>query len=60
VSSVHLNEAEQRLLDGPVHGCAFFDPVAGDCEIGIGIVSLPCIASQADFAANGGALISEE
>src|SRR6266702_7152790 len=59
VSSVHLSKAEQCLLNSPLPGCTFFNPVASDGKISIGIVSLPCITCQADLATHGGALISK-
>ena len=59
VRHVQLDETEQRVLFSPLPNSTLLDPVAGDCEVSVGVINLPCIACQADFAAHGRALTSE-
>jgi hypothetical protein len=59
VSHVELSETKERVLLGPPPIGAFLDPVTCHCEIGVSIVSLPCIACQANFPGNGRALSGE-
>ena len=40
---IHLNKAKQGLLDSPLPRFTFFNPVAGDSKVCIGVASLPCI-----------------
>jgi hypothetical protein len=60
VGGIHLNKAEERLLHGPHAGHTLLDPVTGDSKVSVSVASLPCIACQADFTANAGALTSEK
>jgi hypothetical protein len=52
VRCVHLGEAKQRMLDGPLPRCMFLNPVAGNSEVHVGVVSLPCITCQTDLPAH--------
>ena len=57
---VQLGEAKQGVFLSPMPTAngTFLDPVTGDCEGSVSLISfkLPCVACQADFAAHGGAL----
>jgi hypothetical protein len=52
MGSVHVSEAKQGTLQHPFVQLSFLDPVACDSEVAVGIRSLPCIASEVNFAAN--------
>jgi hypothetical protein len=59
VRTIHLCETEQRMLQGPLARSMLLDPVPCDGKIRVSVIRLPRIASQADFPANSGALMSE-
>jgi hypothetical protein len=56
VRHVQLGEAKQGMFLSPLPNGALLNPMAGDYELSINVISLPCVACQADFAAHGRAL----
>jgi hypothetical protein len=57
VCRVHLNEANQHVLDRPLARQRLLDPVASDCKVRVGVTGLPCVTCEANFAFDSGALI---
>jgi hypothetical protein len=45
------------MLNGPLPGHALLNPVASDRKVRVGIAGLPCVACQADFPFDCGALV---
>ena len=58
VCAIHLSKTKQRMLQGPLSWSMLFDPVPCDSKIGISVAHLPCIACQAYFPTNNGALMN--
>jgi hypothetical protein len=58
VCAIHLSKTKQCVLQGPLSWSTLFDPVPCDSKIGISVARLPCIACQAYFPTNSGALMN--
>jgi hypothetical protein len=58
VCTIHLSKTKQHVLQGPLSWSMLFDPVPCDSKIGISVARLPCIACQAYFPTNSGALMN--
>lgn len=59
MSTVHLHETEQCMLQVPLSRGTFLNPVPCDSKIRVSIICLPSITCQADLPANSGALVSK-
>ena len=49
MSGVHRCKTKEGILERPFVWLNFFNPVASDSKIAVGIASLPCVACHVDL-----------